>query len=183
MIEEQASELLDFWFSEPMNRHWFKSTPAIDRELTQRYTKLWQRAAAGELDHWLQSSSTCLALIILLDQLPLNMFRGQAKSFSTEKQAIKACLYGLEQCYDQQLSQAQQAFFYMPLMHSEQLAHQQRSVELYAQAGLERNLRFARHHCELIERFGRFPHRNAVLGRVSTVEELDYLQSKKAFKG
>jgi len=182
-MEDKTSELLDFWFSEPMNQHWFKSTPAIDRDIAQRYATLWQQAANGELDHWLQSAQTCLALIVLLDQLPLNMFRGQAKSFSTEKQAIEACLYGLEQDYDRQLSQAQQAFFYMPLMHSEQLAHQRRSVELYQHAGLESNLRFARHHCELIERFGRFPHRNAVLGRVSTVEELDYLQSKKAFKG
>lgn len=183
MIEEQASELLNFWFSEPINQHWFKSTPAIDRDIAQRYTKLWQQAANGELDHWLQSPQTCLALIILLDQLPLNMFRGQAKSFATEKQAIDACLYGLTQGYDQQLTQPQQAFFYMPLMHSEQLAHQQRSVELYQQAGLENNFRFARHHCELIERFGRFPHRNAILDRTSTAEEIHYLQSKVAFKG
>ncbi len=183
MIEDQASELLDFWFSEPMNQHWFKSTPAIDGDIAQRYTKLWQQATAGELDHWLQSPRTCLALIILLDQLPLNMFRGQAKGFSTEKQAIEVCLYGLEQGYDQQLTQAQQAFFYMPLMHSEQLLHQQRSVELYQHAGLANNLRFARHHCELIERFGRFPHRNAILGRPSTEEEVRYLQSKQAFRG
>lgn len=183
MIEELACELLDFWFSEPMNRHWFKSTPAIDRDIAQRYMKLWQQAAEGELDHWLQSPRSCLALILLLDQLPLNMFRGQAKGFSTEKQAIETCLYGLAQGYDQQLSQAQQAFFYMPLMHSEQLPHQQRSVELYQQAGLTDNLRFARHHCELIERFGRFPHRNAILGRISTPAETAYLQSKQAFKG
>lgn len=182
-MEDLASELLDFWFSEPMNRHWFKSTPAIDRDIAQRYAKLWHQAAAGELGHWLQSAPTCLALILLLDQLPLNMFRSQAKSFSTEKQAIEACLYGLEQGYDQQLTQAQQAFFYMPLMHSEQLPHQQRSVELYQRAGLTNNLRFARHHCELIERFGRFPHRNAILGRTSTPQEVDYLQSKQAFKG
>jgi len=183
MMEEQASELLDYWFSEPVNRHWFKSTPAIDRDIAQRYMKLWQQAAEGELDHWLQSPRTCLALILLFDQLPLNMFRGQAKSFSTEQQAIEACLYGLEQGYDQQLKQAQQAFFYMPLMHSEQLTHQQRSVELYQQAGLTENLRFARHHCQLIEQFGRFPHRNDILGRSSTEEEVRYLQSKHAFRG
>jgi uncharacterized protein (DUF924 family) len=182
-MENKASELLEFWFSEPMNQHWFKSTPAIDRDIAQRYGTLWQQGANGELDHWLQSAQTCLALIVLLDQLPLNMFRGQAKSFSTEKQAIEACLYGLEQDYDQQLSQAQQAFFYMPLMHSEQLSHQQRSVELYERSGLTNNLRFARHHCELIERFGRFPHRNAILGRIPTPAEIAYLQSDKAFKG
>lgn len=182
-MENQASELLDFWFSEPMNQHWFKSTPAIDRDIVQRYMKLWQQAANGELDHWRQSAHSCLALIILLDQVPLNIFRGQAKSFSTENLAIEACLHGLEQGYDQQLSQAQQAFFYMPLMHSEQLPHQQRSVKLYQRAGLTSNLRFARHHCELIERFGRFPHRNAILDRNSTPEELAYLQSGKAFKG
>lgn len=182
-MEKQDSELLEFWFSEPMNQHWFKSTPAIDHDIAQRYATLWQQAANGELDHWLQSAHSCLALIILLDQMPLNMFRGMAKSFDTEKQAIEACLYGLEQGYDQQLSQAQQAFFYMPLMHSEQLDHQRRSVELYQRAGLDNNLRFARHHCELIERFGRFPHRNAILGRISTPAEVAYLQSDKAFKG
>ncbi len=179
--EELASELLDFWFSEPMNQHWFKSTPEIDHELIQRYVDLWQQAAVGELDHWRQSPCSCLALIILLDQLPLNMFRGQAKSFSTEDRAIEVCLYGLEQGYDQQLPHAQQAFFYMPLMHSEQLPHQRRSVELYQHAGLTGNLRFARHHCELIKRFGRFPHRNAILGRKSTPAETAYLQSKQAF--
>jgi len=183
MSEALASELLEFWFSEPMNQHWFKSTPTIDRGIAQCYDTLWQQAAVGELEHWLQSPRTCLALILLLDQLPLNMFRGQAKSFSTEQQAIETCLYGLEQGYDQQLTQAQQAFFYMPLMHSEQLPHQQRSLELYQRAGLESNLRFALHHCELIERFGRFPHRNAILGRPSTEEEKRYLQSKQAFKG
>ncbi len=183
MAETLASELLEFWFSEPINQHWFKSTPTIDRDIAQRYDMLWQQAAAGELDHWRQTAHACLALIILLDQLPLNMFRGQAKSFSTEDQAIEICLYGLEHGYDQQLSAVQQAFFYMPLMHSEQLAHQRRSVELYQRAGLKSNLRFARHHCELIDRFGRFPHRNVILGRTSTPEEIHYLQSKQAFNG
>ena len=183
VTEKPASELLDFWFSEPMNQHWFKSTPEIDHELTLRYVAPWQQAAAGGQDHWLQSAHSCLALIILLDQLPLNMFRGQAKSFSTEDRAIEACLCGLEQSYDQQLSKAQQAFFYMPLMHSEQLPHQRRSVELYQRAGLTGNLRFARHHCELIKRFGRFPHRNDILGRISTPAETVYLQSNQAFNG
>lgn len=81
MAEERVSELLDFWFSKPMNQHWFKPTPVIDGDIAQRYTKLWQQAAVGELDYWRQSARSCLALIILLDQLPLNMFRGQAKKF------------------------------------------------------------------------------------------------------
>jgi uncharacterized protein (DUF924 family) len=111
------------------------------------------------------------------------MYRGQAKSFASETQAIAISLHAIEKGFDRELSTDRLAFLYMPLMHSEELVDQDRSVELFEAAGLESNARFARHHRELIRRFDRFPHRNAILGRQSTPEELEYLASNQAFTG
>lgn len=175
--------IIDFWFGEPMNRHWFRSTSALDGEIRERFGPVWRLAAHGGLSDWKQTAEGCLALAIVLDQFPLNMFRGQAKAFSTEAQAIEVAVDAVGRGFDQQLPRGQLAFLYMPLMHSENLAHQDESIRLFEQAGLESNARFALHHRELVRRFGRFPHRNAILGRNSTDEELAYLASKEAFKG
>lgn len=179
----QANEIIDFWFSDEMSSHWFSSTAEIDRHIQQRFEAVWQAASRRELDHWMSNADNCLALIIVLDQFPLNMYRGEARSFETESQAIDTTLYGIEKGYDQQLTKPQLAFFYMPLMHSESLDIQDISVEKYSLASLEFNLRFAKHHRELVARFGRFPHRNKILGRDSSPDELEYLASKQAFKG
>ena len=176
-------DILDFWFSDEVRPRWFDSTPAFDRRLRQAYEDLWQRARRGELDHWQQSADGCLALAIVLDQFPLNMFRGEAESFATETQAIAVARAALERGFDRELPDERRAFLYMPFMHSEDFDDQERSVELFAQPGLEKNHRFARHHRDIIARFGRFPHRNAALGRASTAEEAEYLNSKGAFKG
>lgn len=180
---DAPEEILHFWFSRPMNQHWFKSTPEIDADIRCRFESLWQHAAQGELSSWLQTAEGCLALIIILDQLPLNMFRGEAKSFSTEAQSIECTLQGISQGFDQQIPQSQLSFFYMPLMHSELMAYQDLSVKMFEQAGLKENARFSRHHRSIVEKFGRFPHRNALLGRCSTSAEMEYLQSAEAFKG
>jgi len=111
------------------------------------------------------------------------MFRNQAKSFATEQMAIDAAKQVIEKGYDQAIPLSQRAFIYMPLMHSENIADQNLCVELFKKAGLEGNYRFAKHHRGIIEKFGRFPHRNAILGRESTPEELEYLASDKAFTG
>ena len=166
-----------------MRSHWFRSTTAIDGEIRERYQPLWQRAAAGGLSDWRESAEGCVALAIVLDQFPLNMYRGQARSFATEALAIEVVLGAIDRGLDQQPPAEQRAFLYMPLMHSEALSHQDLSVSLYEAAGLASNARFARHHRELIRRFGRFPHRNAILGRQSTAEEREYLASKEAFTG
>ncbi len=178
-----ADDILNFWYSEPMKKNWFKATAEIDQQIRQRFESSWQQAAKGELDHWKVSADSCLALIILLDQMPLNMFRGEALSFSTEADAVAATLYGLQQAYDEQLEAGRLAFFYMPLMHSESLQHQDLAVEKFSARNMQDNLRFAKHHRELIRQFGRFPHRNAILNRESTPQELEYLNSKQAFKG
>lgn len=175
--------ILEFWYSERMRKHWFASTPALDREIRDRYQALWQQAAAGELDHWQESAEGSLALAIVLDQFPLNMFRGQPKSFCTERQAISVTLNALKKGHDKHLPKDRLAFLFMPLMHSENPEEQDLSVSLFGQYGLKDNIRFAEHHRELIRRFGRFPHRNVILGRESTPEELAYLASKEAFRG
>jgi uncharacterized protein (DUF924 family) len=124
-----------------------------------------------------------LALAIVLDQLPLNMYRGRPEAFSTEQRAVAVAKQAIAQGFDKQIPKDRLMFLYLPLMHSECLADQDRSVALFAAAGLAENLRFAEHHREIVRRFGRFPHRNAILGRASTPAELDYLASPQAFKG
>jgi len=180
---DTSEKILNFWYSEPMNQHWFKSTAEIDKKIRTQFEQLWQTAAQGKLDSWMETAEGCLALIILLDQLPLNMFRGEAKSFSTEAQSVKCTLYGIEQGFDKQIPQSRLSFFYMPLMHSELMEHQDLSVQVFERAGLGDNARFARHHRRIVQQFSRFPHRNKLLGRVSTKAERDYLQSDHAFKG
>lgn len=176
-------DILDFWFSPDMKTRWFSSTAELDRRIRERFEGLWRKAVEGQLDDWKATPEGCLALVIVLDQLPLNMFRGQALSFSSEQQAIQATRYALEQGYHQHIPAERLGFLFMPLMHSENLADQDLSLQLFEEAGLESNLYWARHHRELIRRFGRFPHRNAILGRASSPEEIDYLGSKEAFKG
>ena len=176
-------ELLDFWYSARISQRWFASTPALDDEIRERYEGLWQRAASGALDGWAENPEGALALAIVLDQLPLNMYRGQPAAFSTEQKAVAVARQAVARGYDQRLPGDRVLFLYMPLMHSEHLDDQDLSVRLFREAGLEHNLRFAEHHRGLVRRFGRFPHRNAILGRESTPEELDYLASDEAFKG
>ncbi len=177
-------DVIDYWFSERIRKHWFSSTPEIDREIRDRFKALWEDASAGVLDaSWRNSPTGALALAIVLDQFPLNMFRGKAESFATERLAIDLSKWAVEQGFDRQLPKDRLAFLYMPLMHSEDLADQTLSVALFTQAGLASNAQFAKHHYAIVERFGRFPHRNEILGRESTVDELEYLNSKEAFKG
>jgi uncharacterized protein (DUF924 family) len=148
-----------------------------------RFATVWQQAGQGQLDTWKNSAAGCLALCIILDQFPLNMFRGDPRSFATEQQAVSVCKHAVAQGFDKQLPADQVGFLYMPLMHSEHMADQDESVRLFDAAGLAGNAKFARHHRGLIERYGRFPHRNDILGRESTAAELAYLASDEAFTG
>ncbi|MFN2302847.1 MAG: DUF924 family protein [Anaerolineales bacterium] len=181
--ENMIKELVMFWFSEPVKKLWFNSTPQFDAELKEKYLNLVERAERGELDDWVAEAQGALALVIILDQIPLNIFRQQARSFATESKAWDIASQAVEKGLDQQLEAEQKAFLYLPFMHRENLADQDKSVELFEKAGLDENLRFAKHHRELIRRFGRFPHRNKILGRESTPEETAYLNSKEAFLG
>jgi len=176
-------ELLQFWFSEPMMSHWFVSTAEIDQEITEKFERLWILAADDKLEDWQNTATGCLALCIVLDQLPLNMYRGLAKSFSTEQKAVAVTKHALSLHYDELIPADKVAFLIMPLMHSEDIANQNLSVTLFEKHKLESNLRFAKHHHSIIENFGRFPHRNQILDRNSSPEELAYLNSDQAFKG
>ena len=172
-----------FWFSERVRPLWFNSTSAFDAELRASFLETYQSALNGGLSHWEDSPEGALALVICLDQLPLNMFRGQAESFAGEALSRAIAAAAIERGFDQKLDNIQKVFLYMPYMHSEDLADQDRAMALFEQAGLTDNLHWAKHHREIVSRFGRFPHRNAILGRQSTPEELAYLASDEAFKG
>ncbi|MCP4490825.1 MAG: GNAT family N-acetyltransferase [Gammaproteobacteria bacterium] len=176
-------ELVDFWFSDDVSQYWFNSTLKFDQQLTSNYAAWWQRARAGGLDTWWKSATGCLALVILFDQLPLNMFRGKVDSFATEELSREVARTAIEQGFDIDLPSRYKSFLYMPFMHSENLEDQTKSLSLFDQPGLEDNLRFARHHYSIVERFGRFPHRNAILGRQSSKAEIEYLNSNEAFLG
>lgn len=177
------AQVLDFWYAEDIAAQWFNATPALDARILKDYQTLWRRGLDGELDHWLATAEGCLALAITLDQFPLNMFRKKPQSFAAEDKAVATSLHAIERKFDKRLPPERVMFLYMPLMHSEDPAHQDLSVEKFEALGQEESARFARHHRAIIERFGRFPHRNEILGRDSTSEELAWLQSDEAFKG
>ncbi len=176
-------DLIDFWFSEKVSRYWFNSTEEFDRQLFEDYAELWQQAADEALTEWQESASGSLALVILLDQFPLNMFRGEAKCFSTETQSREVAQAAIDRGFDIDMPTKQKAFLYMPFMHSESLDDQAKALLLFDQPGLEDNFRFSKHHYSIVERFGRFPHRNTILGRDSTNAEIEYLNSKEGFQG
>ena len=176
-------QVLNFWFTKPINEHWFNSTPEIDQQITDNYEEMWVQAKAGKFDSWQNSAEGCLALCIVLDQLPLNMFRGEAKSFSTEQQAVGIAKYAIKTGLDNKIKSDRIAFLYMPLMHSENMDDQNLAVNCFDKVKLEGNLRFAKHHRKIVEQFGRFPHRNEALGRVSSPAEVEYLNSESAFTG
>lgn len=175
--------LIDFWFSEEVSQYWFNAPLSFDQHLLETYGELWQQAKNGGLDDWCEHATASLALVILLDQFPLNMFRGTTKSFSTEAQSRTVANLAVERKFDLDMSPQHKSFLYMPFMHSENLDDQARALQLFDQPGLESNFRFAKHHYAIVEQFGRFPHRNEILGRESSAAEIEYLNSKQAFKG
>jgi uncharacterized protein (DUF924 family) len=176
-------DVLDYWFDPENRRAWFRSTPEQDRHLRARFAAYWIAARGGRLAAWEDNAPGALALVIVLDQLPLNMFRGQARSFSTGQQALQVAEAAIRRGFDAAFDAPRKTFLYLPFMHSESLSDQDRSVALFEAAGLPDNLRWARHHRAIIRRFGRFPHRNRVLGRESTREESAWLASVEGFNG
>ena len=178
-----AQQILDFWFSTRARPFWFRANSVFDTELTGRFAATYRAAAKGKLKPWEDTPEGALALVVVLDQFALNMFRGRAQSFATEAAARDVAKSAIEKGFDKLLSDEQKQFLYMPYMHSEDLSDQDRCVALCEKAGLSKNLKYAKHHRDIIRRFGRFPHRNEILGRKSTPEELKYLTSKGAFLG
>jgi uncharacterized protein (DUF924 family) len=180
-----AQEVLLFWFGPPPARgprdaRWFGKDEAFDRECRERFLPLHQRAAAGELDRWETEAQDCLALILLLDQFPRNMFRGTPRAFATDSLALEAARRAVARRFDKGMLPVERMFLYLPFEHSESLADQMSACELMkpleAFAETEDAYRYAVAHRKIIERFGRFPHRNAILARASTPEETEFLK-------
>ncbi|MGD2083679.1 MAG: DUF924 family protein [Chromatiales bacterium] len=181
--DPRPEAVLEFWFAPESRERWFRSTPQFDAAVRDRLLGLWHMAREGHLDHWEEGADGALALAILLDQVPLNVFRGRPEAFSTEQGAREVADRAIGRGLDRELSREQKVFLYMPFMHSEHLVDQDRALALFEAAGLEGNARWARHHRDIVARFGRFPHRNAALGRATTPEEAAWLARPEAFKG
>lgn len=175
-------DVLKFWFEDIERSHWFKKDPDFDRELERRFGNLLELAKHDQLDYWCDTARGHLALIIILDQFSRNLFRESPRAFDADPKALQLTVEGIEKGLDEELTLEQRSFFYMPLRHSEDLAMQQlglaKTRELNA-AGYGDD-KYALNHIELIERFGRFPHRNRVLGRKNTAAEDTFLQSGHA---
>jgi len=181
--QETIDSIIEFWFSNDIVKLWFNSNKELDLKIKSQFEPTYQLAVEGKLDDWQSSPLGCLALILLFDQFPLNMYRGSKESFATESRSREVAAVAIKKGFDRKLSNQQKVFCYMPYMHSEDLGDQAAAIELYAKAGLKENLRFAKHHYEIVERFGRFPHRNKILGRTNSSSEEEYLNSKQAFLG
>ena len=183
----QSEEVLNFWFGNPNDedygkprKAWFIKKPKFDEEVRSRFLPTYQQAANGDLNHWQNSPDSCLALVIVLDQFPRNMFRNQPQAFATDDRALKFAKYAISQRFDQKLYPVQRWFIYCPFEHSENLEDQRRSVQLFSTLKDDPNsadaIDYADRHLKVIERFGRFPHRNKILGRANTPQEEEFLK-------
>ena len=165
------ADVLKFWLAlGPDN--WFKSDPAIDHQIRQRFLKLWSEKRQLPAAAFLTDPLTALAGVILFDQLPRNMFRDDAEQFATDDLALAIARGAVDSKFDDQLAPDQRMFVYLPFEHSEDLAEQNRSVLLFTRLGIPRYLDYAKMHHDIIERFGRFPHRNHILGRQPRAAEI-----------
>ncbi|AMA55611.1 DUF924 family protein [Bradyrhizobium sp. CCGE-LA001] len=168
------SGILAFW-REAGRARWYKRDDAFDAEIRRRFLALWQKAAAGELASWETSDEGALALVIVLDQFPRNMFRGTPQAFASDALAREVARRAIARGVDRRVDRILFEFLYLPFMHSEHLADQLHCVALFENSDNAENLKYAREHADIIERFGRFPHRNNVLGRDSTEAEQAFL--------
>jgi len=193
--EDKIKEILDFWFghveetivpSENRARIWFGESSEIDAEIKERFSDVLEAAIHGECKNWEKNARGRLALMILLDQFSRHIYRNTAQAYQQDEKALEVCMDGIRNETDHELSLIERVFFYFPLLHAEHLAYQEHSIQAYQTLSelafaetrviYDSFLKFANHHYALIQRFGRFPQRNKVLGRESTPEELSYLK-------
>ncbi len=176
---DRVAEIIEFWFAPGMAEKWFVKDPELDREVSERLAALHDRAAAGELDHWRDRPEGCLALLVLLDQVPRNIFRDDPRTYATDEMARAVTLHALDRGYDRELTHDQRGILHLPLLHSESLADQERAVELMRPLTDNPDFhKWAVHHRDIVARFGRFPHRNEILGRENTPEEATFLADR-----
>jgi uncharacterized protein (DUF924 family) len=172
----QASDVLEFWFVESTPKNWFTKDLEYDKKIIDRFMTYYNAAIKGELFHWRETIEGRLAEIIVLDQFSRNMFRADARSFQYDSLALVLAQEACDLPEAKSLEPTKRAFLYMPFMHSESLKIHEKAVELFSETGLENNLEFEHKHRVIIERFGRYPHRNEILGRESSAEEIEFLK-------
>ncbi len=182
-MQSLSQDILTFWFgttdlSAEMEKRqvWFKSTPEFDAELIGNYTEISEQALSGKLDHLTETPEDCLTLILALDQFPRNIFRGYARAFDSDQKAREIARLAIERGYDKGYARWPRTFAYLPFEHSENMEDQELALALYKSFVDDDSLKAAIGHHEAIQRFGRFPHRNEVLGRENTPEEVEYLK-------
>lgn len=171
-----AEEVLTYWLETVGPDRWWSAGKTLDAEITRRFEGLWREQRTRDAPDFLVSQETAFAAIILFDQFSRNMFRGEAHAFATDPLARAIADGAVARGYDQSIDREARQFFYMPFMHSEDLADQDRSVALFEALGIENNLDYAREHRDLIARFDRFPHRNEALGRETRPEEKEAVE-------
>ncbi len=183
----EAEDILAFWFGAPVegatperNKLWFTKSADTDQLIRSRFLQVHQQAQSGALVHWLDAPRSCLAFSLVTDQFPRNLFRDTPAAFATDALALGAARHALEQGFDRRLQPIERVFLYLPFEHSEDGADQARAVALFdalrAEGDMDGFYQYALAHQRIIERFGRFPHRNAILGRASSPEEIEFLK-------
>lgn len=178
------AEILTFWFgdgNDEVREIWFKKDDAFDQQIRERFGEVRKAAAGGGHDDWADTADGALALVILLDQFSRNLCRGSSDAFATDGKSLDIAKSAIASGFDQVQPPIRRRFFYLPFEHSEDLKEQERSLELFTALGDENSLKYAVEHHDIIARFGRFPHRNGVLGRESTPEELEFLKTFDSF--
>jgi uncharacterized protein (DUF924 family) len=180
---ESVQDILHFWFGDPpgeRRKAWFVKDPQFDEQIRERFLQLYEAAAGGALTSWTGSAHESLALIVVTDQFPRNIFRGSARAFATDPIALATAKHVIEAGWDARMLPVERMFVYLPYEHSESLADQDRSVELFAPLNdfpeTSDAAEYSERHRVIVKRFGRFPHRNAALGRPGTAEEIEFLK-------
>ena len=174
-------DVIRFWFDELQPQVWFERNTQVDASIAERFSGLHQRLSKSASANEVKDAREALATVIVLDQFSRNLFRGSAQAFASDPHALAVAQQAVERGWDQQLSKDQRLFLYMPFQHAEDRAIQQRSIDLFTALGDAQTLDYARRHKEVIDRFGRYPHRNAALGRDSTQEEIEFMKTHPGF--
>ena len=170
-MTDWIGEVVRFWFGQP-DENWWKADPAFDEEVRERFHGLWDEKRQLPADCFLGDPLIALAAVVLFDQFPRNMFRGHAEQFATDHLALQVAIQAVDRGFDDELDRRERGILYMPFQHSERLSDQKRSLQLFTALGNDFQLGFARKHHDVIARFGRFPHRNAILGRAPRPDEI-----------
>ena len=170
-MSDWRSDVARFWFGlDP--KQWWKTNPELDHRIREQFLKLWTEKRQLPVDTFLCDALTALAAVVLFDQFPRNMFRDHADAYSTDHLALAIAKGAVDARLDEQLQPQERKFLYMPFQHSENLDDQNRALLLFTELGDDEQIKYAKHHRGIIERFGRFPHRNAILGRASRPDEI-----------